>query len=635
MNLERYISIQRLPGNRTDCPIPVVCLVVDGGMRTIKTVLEYVTYSPPIPVVVLEGSGRAADLIAFAHKNAREAMETSAVDGMRDQLLTAIHLTFNIHHSQAENLLDEILQCVKKKNLVTIFRLESNNTATSDIVTHGHKLDHAILNAVFRARQLSAAEQLDYALAWDRFDVMEHAVIEALVNNRVDIVKILLEKGMPMMKFLTIPRLEKLYNSEKDPKKALRFILCDLPLRKTSVTLKDVDSVIKKYMGGAYHSSYDSVGDDSRVFRQPFNELLVWSVLTKRQSMAKLMWQHGEEALAKALVASKLYKAMAIEAKKDDNLEMEIAELNHYAAEFAQGALDLLDYCFRRDDDLAQQLLSCEMPNWSHRSCLGLAFTCGHREFLAHPCAQLFLGDLWLGGLRTWRYKNIKVLLALMFFPLILCLEFKSKEEIQRLRLKQDLNKFARRMNNSGRDGISRMKTISINYASAQNSDNDDVEMTNEVQQQHSLIGPPSDSQKLTKLRKFFEFYTAPITTYWSWSIAYCVFLFFYTYTLLIRTLPTPEWNEIYVTLFLATFGCEKVREIIISEPHKPRKKLVIWLSNGWNFCEAFFIPMFFVGMILRLQNNTMDIGRVIYCLNIVYWYVTFIVLNHIIHNLN
>lgn len=39
------------------------------------------------------------------------------------------------------------------------------------------------------------------------------------------------------------------------------------------------------------------------IFAQPFNELLIWSVLTKRQDMAKLMWQHGEEALAKALVA--------------------------------------------------------------------------------------------------------------------------------------------------------------------------------------------------------------------------------------------------------------------------------------------------------------------------------------------
>ena len=30
-------------------------------------------------------------------------------------------------------------------------------------------------------------------------------------------------------------------------------------------------------------------------FGYPFNELLVWAVLTNRQTMALCLWQHGEE----------------------------------------------------------------------------------------------------------------------------------------------------------------------------------------------------------------------------------------------------------------------------------------------------------------------------------------------------
>ena len=46
------------------------------------------------------------------------------------------------------------------------------------------------------------------------------------------------------------------------------------------------------------------------------------------------MWQHGEEALAKSLVASKLYKALASEAA-DDDLETDVyEELRRYAKEF-------------------------------------------------------------------------------------------------------------------------------------------------------------------------------------------------------------------------------------------------------------------------------------------------------------
>ena len=47
--------------------IPVVLLVLEGGPNTIRTVLESVTSNPAVPVVIAEGSGRAADILAHAH----------------------------------------------------------------------------------------------------------------------------------------------------------------------------------------------------------------------------------------------------------------------------------------------------------------------------------------------------------------------------------------------------------------------------------------------------------------------------------------------------------------------------------------------------------------------------------------
>ena len=93
----------------------------------------------------------------------------------------------------------------------------------------------------------------------------------------------------------------------------------------------------------------------------------------------------------------------------DDDLEVEIFdELRGYAAEFETEALELLDYCYRQDGDLAQQLLTCELHNWSRQTCLRLAFASNHRTLLAHPCSQLIIGDLWMGGLRTRRSTNLK-----------------------------------------------------------------------------------------------------------------------------------------------------------------------------------------------------------------------------------
>lgn len=50
------------------CGVPIVCVVLEGGSNTIRTVLDYLTGDPPVPVVVCDGSGRAADLIAFVYK---------------------------------------------------------------------------------------------------------------------------------------------------------------------------------------------------------------------------------------------------------------------------------------------------------------------------------------------------------------------------------------------------------------------------------------------------------------------------------------------------------------------------------------------------------------------------------------
>jgi len=45
-----------------------VLLVVEGGSNTIRIVLKSVTSNPAVPIVVAEGSGRAADILAYAYE---------------------------------------------------------------------------------------------------------------------------------------------------------------------------------------------------------------------------------------------------------------------------------------------------------------------------------------------------------------------------------------------------------------------------------------------------------------------------------------------------------------------------------------------------------------------------------------
>ena len=50
----------------------------------------------------------------------------------------------------------------------------------------------------------------------------------------------------------------------------------------------------------------------------PYKELLLWAVLCNKQNMALFMWERGDENLARALLAAKLYSLMARLTKSDD-----------------------------------------------------------------------------------------------------------------------------------------------------------------------------------------------------------------------------------------------------------------------------------------------------------------------------
>lgn len=50
--------------------------------------------------------------------------------------------------------------------------------------------------------------------------------------------------------------------------------------------------------------------------------------------------------------------------------------------------------------------------------------------------------------------------------------------------------------------------------------------------------------------------------------------------------------------------------------------KFSVWAWNMWNPCDAAVIIFFLIGLSLRLRPSTKDIGRVIYCVDSIYWYL-------------
>lgn len=60
-----------------------------------------------------------------------------------------------------------------------------------------------------------------------------------------------------------------------------------------------------------------------------------------------------------------------------------------------------------------------------------------------------------------------------------------------------------------------------------------------------------------------------------------------------------------------------------MSEPGKLSQKIKVWLQEYWNITDLVAISVFLIGAILRLQNQPyMGYGRVIYCVDIIFWYI-------------
>uniref|UniRef100_A0A669PCL4 Transient receptor potential cation channel subfamily M member 7 n=1 Tax=Phasianus colchicus TaxID=9054 RepID=A0A669PCL4_PHACC len=639
--LEKTINLQRIHA-RIGQGVPVVALVFEGGPNVILTVLDFLHESPPVPVVVCEGTGRAADILAYVHKQTEEG--GNVPEGAEPEIISTIKKTFNFGQSEAVHLFQTLLECMKKKELITVFHIGSDEHQDIDV---------AILTALLKGTNASAFDQLVLTLAWDRVDIaknhvfvygqqwlvgsLEQAMLDALVMDRVAFVKLLIENGVSMHKFLTIPRLEELYNTKQGPTNPTLFHLVrdvkqgNLPPG-YKINLIDVGLVIEYLMGGTYRCTYtrkrfraiynslsgnnrvrgnwvtrhgkkkrtkDEIVDiddpETRRFPYPLNELLLWAVLMKRQKMALFFWQHGEESMAKALVACKVYRSMAYEAKQSDLVDDTSEELKQYSNEFGQLAVELLEQSFRQDETMAMKLLTYELKNWSNSTCLKLAVSSRLRPFVAHTCTQMLLSDMWMGRLNMRKNSWYKVSVITFY-----CWRKNDQQNIY----------------------LDGKENMCLNAFSVNTTEKHDMET-------------PAKPKRLPITQKFYAFYHAPIVKFWFNTLAYLGFLMLYTFVVLVKMEEVPSVQEWIVIAYIFTSAIEKIREIFfMSEAGKINQKIKVWFSDYFNISDTVAIVTFFIGFVLRFgakgnfgentyrENYIFVAGRITYCLNIIFWYV-------------
>ncbi|KAI1239710.1 hypothetical protein IHE44_0011137 [Lamprotornis superbus] len=721
-NLEKYISLQKIH-TRMGQGVPIVGLVLEGGPSVILMVCEYVKASPAVPVVVYEGTGRAADILAFTHKHTGDTGDLCPQ--VKEEILIMIQNIFRLEQKQSSHLFHVLMECMKHRESITVFDAESEDEQDIDL---------AILTALLKGTNMSASDQLDLALAWNQLDIakkhilvygqhwkvgaLEQAMLDALVMDRVDFVKLLIEHGVNMHRFLTISRLEELYNTKQGPSNLLlHHLVRDVKQNSLSldykISLIDIGLVIEYLLGEAYRSSYtrkhfrilyndlyrkhkvassktlvtkksqnvtpenssgchpglsekhhlnacllENCGESNQMdsgmgstestlhsqffrtaqpykykersspfpkykkkskedinyaenyestgFIYPYNDLLVWAVLMKRQKMAMFFWQHGEEAMVKAVVACKLYRAMAHEAKQSNMVDDTSEELKKYSKEFGQLALDVLDKAFKQNEQMAMKLLTYELKNWSNSTCLKLAVSVGLRPFVSHTCTQMLLTDMWMGRLKMRKNSWFKVIMSILLPPTILMLEFKSKAEMSHVPQSQDFHQLWYHGEQSPVSSKDTLRGYDVEKA-VQKSDESQAD---------------GGQGNLSGTRKIYEFYNAPIVKFWFHTMSYLAFLMLFTYTVLVKMEPRPSVQEWLVIIYIFTTAIEKVREVFISEPRKFCQKVKVWIYEYWNFTDSVAILLFMIGFGLRWANPPVQTaGRLLYCLDIIFWY--------------
>ncbi|KAL4660736.1 transient receptor potential cation channel subfamily M member 7-like [Arapaima gigas] len=727
--IERHINLQRIHA-RIGQGVPVVVLIVEGGPSVILTMLEYLQECPPVPVVVCEGTGRAADILAHVYKQTEEG--GGLPDGVETEVIATIKKTFSLSRSDAVHLFQTLMECMKYKDVISVFSVESEENQDIDVAILRAWLkgnssysfrSYIFQNDKFATKDQRCAstgtdtspfDQLALTLAWNRADIakkhvfgfgqrllvssLEQALLDALAMDRVEFVKLLVENGVSMHRFLTIARLEELYNTKQSAASNTLFHLVrDVKKRRLppnyKITLIDVGLVIEHLMGGTYRCTYtrkwfrilynELQGNSRRTgrvssrvrsqrketqetfciqaerkersrhnqfiktaqpykckldesieqyerkihaapgcaadaekgrFRYPFSELLVWAVLMKRRKMSLFLWQHGEEAMAKALVACKLCRAMAIAAKTSTVVDDTADELKECSNEFGLLAVDLLEQAYREDETMAMKLLTYELKNWSSSTCLKLAVTSRLRALVAHTCTQLLLSDMWMGQLNMRKNSWYKVILSILMPPAILLLEFKSKAEMahipqtpadHQMIMEDSENKFVSPPDHIELDVF---KDVGPGY---------DLESEHETEVHVRPKGLPIT-------RKFYAFYHAPIVKFWFNTMAYLGFLMLYSYVVLVKVTPLETPQEWIVTLYIFTSAIEKIRAMLLSEAGKISQKVRVWFSDYFNVSDSLGILTFLFGFGFRCwpDPDAHYAGRLLYCLNIVFWYI-------------
>uniref|UniRef100_A0A670XW18 Transient receptor potential cation channel subfamily M member 5 n=1 Tax=Pseudonaja textilis TaxID=8673 RepID=A0A670XW18_PSETE len=600
LTLEKYISEQRTNyGGTGSIEIPVLCLLVNGRPHILERIFRGLKNS--IPCLILAGSGGIADILA-ALMSEPHLIVPEVVEKQLKQKFPTENFTSN----ETEHWTEMIRRIITQEQLLTMHYFEQEGS---------EELDTVILKALVKACKSHSQEAQEYldelklAVAWNRVDIakseifngdvewkscdLEEVLMDALVNDKPEFVKLFIDNGANIYDFLTYSRLQTLYCNISS-KCLLHKLLFKKHNKEDIFTLHEVSRVLKDFLHDACRGFYYdqkpggkkktnarkfSSPDMNQKSENPWRDLFLWAVLQNRHEMAHLFWAMGPEGVAAALAACQIVRQMS-------HLETK-AEVVHRMkeAKYEQLAVELFSECYHDSEERAFDLLVRKNRYWSKTTCLYLATEADAKSFFAHDGVQAFLTKIWWGDMST--STPILNLICGFGCPFLIYTNLISfslslwQIHVEKCIAMGLFFHFCRT------DARLEAEPASGNIAYA--------------------------TFMFTRWKKFW---TAPITVFMGNVVMYFAFLFLFAYILLVDFKPPPKGpatkeNILYFWVF--TLVLEEIRQSFFMDGGMNLiKKFKLYVEDNWNKCDMLAISLFITGITCRMFNSTFHDGRTV-----------------------
>ena len=553
--------------------VPVITLLLEGGTDAIFEVKDNLESGQPC--VVVEGSGRAADILAYAHRHVTKNSETGVftlkeghvkhIEQMMQESF-ADRLVGEIGVTRKKNFMNWVIECIRYSDLITVFDIRSEEN-----------MDKKILSALLKGENLSIQSQMYLSMVWNRVDIAEEKIFsdrnfewqegdldevmtKALLMERVAFVELLILNGFSIHKFLTVKRLRDLYNDAVIQHPHLLEQLERFVGPCSYIYLRNIHKYLVFVMKSHQHHLYkldraptklmekQILANCSKSFDEPFFELFIWSVLCNKSSLSDYFWLKSGSPLVTAVFAASFYGILT----KMYNLQQN-ERLRELKLEYVDKANSIMKLAFAKDQDKAVSLVDKRYERFGQRSLIKISYIGHLKSFIANtPCQEAVRG--------TWQRGFIKinpwVAILTIFCPfLVLTPAF-----------------------------------------------------------QYLPLG--DDGGNLDHWQKIYVFYRTPMVKYIGTFISYAIFLMLYTSVALFNFEWEYRTSEILVYVWLSIMIVDEMREVFLEPSSVLARKFRDHLSSVWNKLDFIIYIFAIVGFILKNSQATFQVARIFFAVN-------------------